>query len=67
LTTFKGWTGDSRFNEIEAFENISMEITLPNGFSSDSYAKAIGFTSGSSQDPTLISATDVIYQFELYT
>ena len=44
-----------------------MDITLPNGFSSDSYAKAIGFTSGSSQDPTLISATDVIYQFELYT
>ena len=40
-----------------------MDITLPNEFTSNSSARAIGFTTGSQQDPTLISATDVIYSF----
>lgn len=47
LSTFKGWTSDSKFNEIETFENIKMDITLPNEFTSNSSAKAIGFTTGS--------------------
>ena len=32
LTTFRGWTADTKFNEIETFENIAMDITLPNEF-----------------------------------
>ena len=72
LTTFRGWTADTDFNEIETFENIAMDITLPNEFATsnnpnlgNSNASASATSSGA--DPSLVSATDVTYKFFLYT
>jgi hypothetical protein len=67
IVTFSGWTGDSSGNEIESFADAYHANTLPNEFGSESFVDIIGDTTGVLTDFDLISATDLIYEFTLYT